>query len=691
MQHKHWSLQKLATAALTALTFVVSLAPALAQGRPEILWMRGSYNNLYQYYSWWPITFSPNGAFIIGAENLTGMLKVFRVADGALVRTLPHGMQSVKRVAFSPNGDRFALGNDDQVRIYRYPEGTLLHTLNTNSLGLAFTADGSLVATVSGSTIRFWNVSNGTQAFSINASASVNDLALSPDGSLCAAACADSRVRVWRLSDRSLRYSRTVPTQPWDVAFSPGGDRLAAAYDRYIRLYRASDGSQLRDIDARNQIEEYAPFISNIVFVQNGDQIAIGHSPYDWSYPSEESYLRLVHFYDVNTGAHLRTLDNGRGTTIALAASPNGSFLLVAGSRITSGSVCDYDGPRSVAIHSDALGLWRVADLRHIRDMSYWSVASVALSRNSAYAAYSQGLFSAADGHRISLLGIDATGGFSNDGSLIATGGVYYTCQYEDMGGGSGYYQQVPVGTFSVRRVADGSEVLSYSADGEVYSVDFSPDASHVAVSGYRTERYWNPEYGYWETIRRDFIDIWRLSDRTRVRTIESFALRVAYSPDGTTLATASGQVVIFRRVSDGAEIGRTAAHSDTITSIAYSPDGSLLATGCRDGTVRLWRTSNRTLVRTHQQPVPSDSSRRVVVVAFSRDGEILASGGSDLRFWRVSNGALERVYDDEVGAGIRSLSFADGLFAYSRWDDVVVVARYTGRRIRLPVPVSIR
>jgi WD40 repeat protein len=65
--------------------------------------------------------------------------------------------------------------------------------------------------------------------------------------------------------------------------------------------------------------------------------------------------------------------------------------------------------------------------------------------------------------------------------------------------------------------------------------------------------------------------------------------------------------------------------HADYVNSVAFSPDGTLLASGSDDKTIKLWRVSDGSLVRTltgHTYWVNS--------VAFSPDGTLLASGSSD-------------------------------------------------------------
>ncbi|MCA9060824.1 MAG: hypothetical protein KDA85_20065 [Planctomycetaceae bacterium] len=86
----------------------------------------------------------------------------------------------------------------------------------------------------------------------------------------------------------------------------------------------------------------------------------------------------------------------------------------------------------------------------------------------------------------------------------------------------------------------------------------------------------------------------------------------------------------------------------DRVLSLAFSPDGKLLAAGggeaSRSGQLNLWDVEQGTLVR----EIPDAHSDTVYGIEFSPDGELLASAGADkfVRVFTVANGEFVRAFE---------------------------------------------
>jgi WD40 repeat protein len=197
----------------------------------------------------------------------------------------------------------------------------------------------------------------------------------------------------------------------------------------------------------------------------------------------------------------------------------------------------------------------------------------------------------------------------------------------------SSYPTTVESRTIILSRVSDGSQVWT-KTDGGGGQVAFSPDGQTVAAVGFQG------------------IDMWRVSDGAFIRNITGPRTLYSFSPDGQFVVTAGGGGGAFRyddtiklyRVSDGALV-HTLSGTGVITSAAFTPDGQTLITSS-------WDTN----------PDPANG---------------YTSSTGSLRFWRVSDGALLKTYDQMTGQFANGLSVSpDGHFFSYTADSTVFVAR---------------
>ncbi len=170
---------------------------------------------------------------------------------------LGYGVLQYPSLAFSPDGQRLALADDDySVKVWDSTSGgqpLLLtgHTAKAN--GVAFSPDGRKLASASmDMTVRVWDVETGQPLRSLKGhTAPVGSVAFSPDGRQLASAGGDfqkgGEVKVWDPTTGRLLYPARGHTDlVAGVAFSPDGRRLAtASLDRTIKLWDTDTGQEV--------------------------------------------------------------------------------------------------------------------------------------------------------------------------------------------------------------------------------------------------------------------------------------------------------------------------------------------------------------------------------------------------------------------------------------------------------------
>ncbi|MEV6158663.1 AAA family ATPase, partial [Nonomuraea sp. NPDC052129] len=168
--------------------------------------------------------------------------------------------------------------------------------------------------------------------------------------------------------------------------------------------------------------------------------------------------------------------------------------------------------------------------------------------------------------------------------------------------------------------------------------------------------------------------------------------LSVAFSPDGTVLASGTGDTdndgtVRLWDVRSRKLLGAPlTGHTSPVSSVAFSPDGTILASGSGDDTVRLWD------VRSHKPlgtPLTGHTGG-VSSVAFNPHGTILASGsgnsdGGDatVRLWDVRSRRPLGAPLTRHTAPVSSVAFnPDGtILAFGSTDDTVRLWDVRSRR----------
>jgi WD40 repeat protein len=465
-------------------------------------------------------------------------------------------------------------------------------------LGIAFSPDGRSLASGSyDSTVKLWDAQSGGLERTLRHSAPVTAVAFSPDGKTLASASVDRTVQLRDIQTGVVTRTLEGHTSAvMSVAFSSDGKMLASgSIDGTVRLWDGRTGAVQRTLTAPGS------GVISIAFSADGKTIAAG------------GHDKLVRLWGVHTGILKQTLKGNASVVQSVAFSPDGAI-------VASGSL-----DKTVRLwNADTGELIRSLIGQGDLDDQSRSVAFSPDGRVLASASYdSLRLWDVQTGAMQSTLAEQGVGpnciAFSPDGKALA-GGCYNS---------------------SVRlwNLQTGQARQTQGSISGVSSLVFAPNRQSLLTAGDDgAVRFWDTHTG---ALQRTMTGGWFLG----------------LSPDGRTLASRSRDTSVELRDVQTGVPRWTLAHpgSARVHSVAFSPDGKTLASlgwtpeqGSKadeyiekgSAEVRLWDAHTGTLRRTLFR-----HNRYVFRIAFSRDGNTIATGSSDstVRLWDVQTGSLKR------------------------------------------------
>jgi WD40 repeat protein len=148
-------------------------------------------------------------------------------------------------------------------------------------------------------------------------------------------------------------------------------------------------------------------------------------------------------------------------------------------------------------------------------------------------------------------------------------------------------------------KVADGSLVRRIgNVDRHTYALAFSPDGSRIAAASGQPGR--SGEVRRFDPVSGKLIDV--------VLSADDVVLALAFSPDGRSLAAGGADNLLHLiDLATHKELLKINDHADWVVALSFSPDGKQIATASRDRTARLFDVptgQGHPAYREHDAPV---------------------------------------------------------------------------------------
>jgi WD40 repeat protein len=543
---------------------------------------------------------------------------------------------------------------------------------------IAFSRDGKLLATASRDhKVRFWKPDTGTEAteLAIDHSTPINSVAFSKDtdSKLVALASDDTNIVVYNVPE-NRQLATLEGHQKWvtEVVFSPhnkylvsgSGDKTVRIWDIPTGLISETKVSSGSTISPQRTLE-----------VHGGPVNSVASSPTDCGLFASASEDRTVMIWNIETKETKPILTGHSEAVNSIAFSPDGQLLASASDDGTvrlwnvelgvpygvfkghSSWIRDIsfssDGQLASASDDKTIKIWdpKMGEIQRLYDEHLYSVTAVAFSptKHQWYASASEdqtiklwdretgAVFATLEGHSNTVNSVR----FSPNGELLASCSDDNTIRLWKT-------NNIEASRKEDKIVKEEAYRLFQGHISEVNSIAFSPD-NRLVVSGSSDNRVI-----IWDIETKKKLTIIRHSHTVRV---------VAASYNCATgqllIASASNdhKIKLWRKVkevpnsnsetlccyedwiktlkfSTDAEENPDSEperlfpeHGDWVRAIAFSNDGQLLASGSDDNKVRVWSTEKEACVHYATFDSHFDWIRTVI---FTPNKELLLSGSDD-------------------------------------------------------------
>lgn len=624
-----------------------ALSPIPFEGRP--MYPGGAAHRDFVH----SLAFSPDGNLI--ASGGYRVVKLWRRAAGAKKQYQVSAGNAVTCVAVSADGKWAAIGSADHgIRLVDARNGKLVKKLSGHAgavNGVAFSADGSkLVSGSADKTARVWDVAKGAEIRRIATPAAVNAVTFNKDASQIVTAGADNTLRLWN----------TAPPKADPKAKKPAAEK------------------PVREMKGHSK-----PVTCLALLLPQGTQVVSG---------SEDGTVRI---WNLSNGGAVRSMNHG-GSVTSVAARPDGQAVASVSSNGTGKLWQVNNGKQLAELKGRPEQLETVAAL-----MEEQAVAKERTSDRQA------DVKTAEKNLKDREAGLKkAKEAKTKADKEFADAEKKAKPLNEAVAKAKAELAKKPKDKALQKKLAD-AEKAAKKPNSDLEKAKNTRDAAERALKlaeksiGRAKTRLADAKKAQSAAEARQKkadADLKAAGDDAKKPGVPLKS--VAFSADGKMLLTGGddGRIRLWSG-SDGRPLEHLAVHKGPVTALAPLAGGAVLS-GSTDKTAAawdpkpVWKLAGRLGV-SEANPLDLSSSpfvNRVLALAFSRDGKMLATGGGDpsrsgeLFLWDVQKRSLIREIKDAHSDTILGLQFNwDGTQILSGAADkfAKIFDVKTGKRIR--------
>ena len=542
----------------------------------------------------WSVAFSSDGE-VIASGNADGTITLWSTRSRQLLcPPITAPSSPVYSVSFAPRSRVLASGHaDGKIHLWDVNRCTEMPTRPASHkkaiYALAFSPDGRILASAGDSDeiqLRDGRSLARLPSLPQSRTGAIRSLAFNRDGTFLASGSENGIIILWRVATRKQEGAEIEADEKykvWSLQFSPVDNVLAAGTEGKIAiLWDAITHKKLGlALGEAEDTPGHTGDIMSLTFSPDGRKLATA---------STDSTIRL---WDMSRTSHApEQLSAHLGQVNSVVFSPDGQWLVSAG----------WDGK---------VILWNMQR----RNRLARTVAELPTS----------------------IIGIAS----SRDGTVWAAADASGHVVFERRG--------------RRRQLA----ALRYPAETFFQSVRFSPDGRLVAAAGE------DGTISLWDAHSRQPIG-------ETLRGHTGIVWDVTFNRDGVLAsAGADGTIALWSAIRHQ-KLGILRGHLDDVNAVAFSPDGSRLASASDDNSVIVWDMAARRPISRLMH------DNLVLTVTFSPDGRYLASGGADqkIRLWDAAS-LVPLAVSGDLGELVHSLRF-------SPRDPYLLASLDSGHKVRL-------